>query len=347
MSKWINKELFNDFQKEKIEEKDSETNSNRSDLLYPTPEKGSTENPKVYEGRMIPDPQGKFYKRFFYHMWQAGDESWIFILCPKTHDFKTYCPFCSVTSKLYAGNTSADKAQAYQIKRKEKFVGNWYVAKDPRDADRDDKLAGKVKLYEFPSKVEQKFKKEITDKSEGYGLSIFDPGEDGRNFIIRVLATKKDENGKSWPDYSNSSFSRSRSPLSDTDEGIELIMGLTHDIDEYINGMSISNGKMVEILKNEFLWDMVADEAIKHGFEDNGETPAPKEKKVEKPPKEEAKEEEEKPKKPEQEKPKSDPKPKEEVKEEKAKEDDIPWDTDDNSSDASDDEDLLKELEDM
>ena len=338
MSKWINKELFNEFQKEKIEEKDS-GGGNRSALLWPTPEKGSIENPKVYEGRFVPDPKGKFYKRFYYHMWQAGDESWIFVLCPKSHDFKNYCPFCSVTSKLYAGGTKQDKAQGYSLKRKEKFVGNWFVVKDPRDADKEkeSKMSGTLKLYEFPGKLEQKLKKEITDTEEGYGLSIFDPSEEGRNFIIRVLSTKKDDRGKQWPDYSNSDFSRSMSAIADSDEAIQAVMDKTVDLEGYISEMEVSNSKMVEILKNEFLWDMVADEAIKQGFEDDGSTPS-KSKDPEKdkdPEKEKDKDPEDLPPWDEDEKQGKAEEKKEEPAEEKA------------TATDQDDEDLLKELEEM
>ena len=344
MSKWISKDLFKEFQKEKIEEKDS-ASGNRSALLWPTPEKGSIENPKVYEGRFVPDPKGKFYKRFYYHMWQAGDESWIYVLCPKTHDFKDYCPFCSVTSKLYAGGTKQDKAQGYALKRKEKFVGNWFVVKDPRDADKEEesKMSGTLKLYEFPGKLEQKLKKEITDTNEGYGLSIFDPSEEGRNFIIRVLSSKKDERGKQWPDYSNSDFSRSMSPIADSDEAIQAIMDNTVDLEKYINEMEVSKPKMVEILKNEFLWDIICDEAIKQGFEDDGSKPKEKTKDHEDP--EEAKKEEDPPAKEEDLPPWDEDESKEEKvveeKKEEKKAEEKPTVTD------SDDEDLLKELEEM
>lgn len=147
MSKWINKDLFDGFQKEKIEEKDTSSSGfRRSDLLWDTPEKGSVDSPKVYEGRFLQHPKNKPYLKYFYHFWQSG-ENWVFVLCPKTEDFKNYCPFCSAVSKLYNG-TAQDKSQAYQLKRKEKFVGNFFVAKDPRDADRDaeKKVVGKVKL---------------------------------------------------------------------------------------------------------------------------------------------------------------------------------------------------------
>ena len=218
MSKWINKDLFNDFKKEKIEEKDTSGGGFiRSNLLWETPDKGTVEQPKMYEGRFVPDPKGKFYKKYYYHFWQSG-ESWTFVLCPKTgepSDFKNFCPFCAATAKLYNG-TSQDKSHAYQLKRKERHVANFWVGKDPRDEDRDPekKVVGKIKVYEFPSQVEKKLKNEVTDSSEGYGYQIFDPSEEGRNFILKVLSTKKMEDGRTWPDYSSSTFSRTQGAFS-------------------------------------------------------------------------------------------------------------------------------------
>lgn len=333
MSKWINKDLFDDFQKEKVEEKETSSGGfRRSDLLWETPDKGTLDQPKVYEGRFLPDPTGKsFYKKYFYHFWQSG-ESWTFVLCPKTHDFKNYCPFCSAVSKLYNG-TAQDKSQAYNLKRKEKYVGNFYVAKDPRDSDRDDekKVVGKIKLYEFPYAVEKKLKNEITDKDEGYGSQIFDPSENGRNFILKVLSTKKQEDGRTWPDYSSSTFSRSQSALG-SDDDIEALMKTCTDLVEYIKSMETSKDKMVEILKAEFLWELVEQECLKNGFEDSGE---PQEKKEESPAPEESKDGDDEP-------------PwdtgQEEKKEEKAEES-KPADT--GGDDNLDDEDLLAELDNM
>lgn len=269
MSKWINNDLFNDFQKEKIEEKETPAGGGfmRSELLWQNPDKGTVDNPKVYEGRFLQHPACKPYVKYYYHFWQSG-ETWKFVLCPKTHDFKAYCPFCSGVAKLYNGSKQ-DKQQGYLLKRKERFVGNFYVAKDPRDADRDEekKIVGKVKIYEFPSQVEKKLKNEITNRDEGYGSQIFDPSENGRNMIIRVLSTKPDVNKKQWPDYSNSSFSRSQSALGN-DEEIDALMATCTNLDEYIKSMENTKEEMVEMLKAEFLWDLVEDEAAKHGYSD-------------------------------------------------------------------------------
>jgi hypothetical protein len=338
MSKWIKKDLFESFQKEKIEEKDTSTGGFiRSNLLWETPDKGTLEQAKIYEGRFVPDPNGEFYKRYYYHFWQSG-ESWVFILCPKTDDFKNYCPFCSAVSKLYNG-TAQDKKHAYNLKRKEKFVGNFFVVKDPRDSDRDEekKVVGKIKLYEFPSVVEKKLKNEVTDRDEGYGMQIFDPSENGRNFILKVMSTKKQEDGKTWPDYSSSTFSRSQSAIADSEDEIDALMQTCTDLVAYVKSMETQLDKQVQVLKNEFLWELVETECLAKGYEDvetEGKEPK-KEKKAEESKKDDdsfdtgKKEEKEK---------KKEEKKKEEKKEEKPSED--------TGSDI-DDDDLLAELDNM
>ena len=272
MSKWINKDLFNSFQKEKIEEKETPTgNFMRSELLWQNPERGTVDNAKVYEGRFVPDPNGEFYKKYLYHFWKSG-ETWKFVLCPKTYDFKNYCPLCSAVSKLYNG-TKQDKAQGYELKRKERFVGNYYVAKDSRDDDRDEdkKVVGKIKLYEFPSQIEKKLKNEVTDKEQGYGYQVFDPSSNGRNIIIKVLSTKPDSNKKQWPDYSSTAFSRTQSALG-TDEEIDALMATCTDLVKYIESMKKTNSEVVEILKSEFIWELVVDEAGKYGYVDSDQS---------------------------------------------------------------------------
>ena len=260
-SKWINKDLFNEFQEQKKAEADSTPTGGmkRSDLVWKTPEKGTTDKAKVYEGRFVPDKKGNFYMKYFYHMFLSGDQ-WTFTLCPKTFNFNDYCPLCSATSKLYTGS-AADKKMASNYKRKEKFVSNIYIIDDPRDseADDDDKVSGSVRLYEFPGKVEMKLKEEITDTRNGLGAAIFDPGENGFNFLLKVLSTKKDKNGNIWPDYSSSAFTRRASALG-SDAEIEKIMDSTMDLNEYVQEMKKSDDDIIELLKAEMIWEIVQDE---------------------------------------------------------------------------------------
>ena len=261
MSKWIDKSLFNEFQKQKKSESDAPQTGGvrRSDLVWKTPEKGTVDKPKVYEGRFIPDKKGNFYKKYSYHMFLCG-EKWAFSICPKTYNFDNYCPFCSATSKLYQG-TAADKKIAYQYKRKDKFVSNFFITSDPRDAEAEteNKVEGTIKLYEFPAKVEMKLKEEITDTKNGYGYKIFDPGEDGHNFILKVLATKKDANGKVWPDYSSSTFARASKAIG-SDSEIDKIIKSTTNLDEYIKSLEVNEDVIKKWLKAEMLDELVEDE---------------------------------------------------------------------------------------
>jgi len=205
----------------------------------------------------LSDLKGNFYKKIYYHMFQSG-ETWNFIMCPKTKDFECYCPWCALTQLLYQGSDS-DKKRAYLYKRKEKFVGNVFVVKDPRDVDESDPdrlLQGKTFLYEFPSVVEQLIKKEVTDVENGWGYKIFDP-EDGHNLIISIGAKKPDKNKKVWPDYSLTTFSKRPSSIG---EDVDGIMETTQDITEYVENSMKTNEEHAEILKSEMVFDDVKDQ---------------------------------------------------------------------------------------
>ena len=258
MSKWINKKAFSKFTTEKKTEKTT-NGINRLDYVWKTPEKGTSETAKVYEGRFIPDKKGEFYKKYFYHMFRVG-ETWFYSLCPKTYNFDNYCPMCSVTTKLYTG-TSSDKSTAGKIRRKEKFISNWFVVNDPRDADVDEerKVSGKVRLYEFPGKVETKLKEEIIDEKNGLGYRIFDPSEEGFNFILKVSSTKKDNLGRSWPDYSNSTFARIASPIG-SDKEIDEYMKNTIVLEEYLDNQKPDFDRIKDSLKKLALWPLIENE---------------------------------------------------------------------------------------
>jgi len=264
MSKWIDKELFNKFAEQKTKEAEQEQqnkgSTSRMGKIWPTPERGSVDKPKVYEGRFLPDQKGKFYLKYFYHMFMSG-EQWQFILCPKTESMDNWCPWCSVTQKLFMGG-SEDKKQAQVYKRKEKYVGNWFIVKDPRDVEKEDpedKVENTVRLYEFPGRVESKLKQEITDTKQGYGYAIFDPGEDGFNFILKVKSTKKDREGRTWPDYSDSMFSRQSEALG-SDRQIQQILKNCYDLEEYVKDLERPEDEIKDLLKVEMVWDLVESE---------------------------------------------------------------------------------------
>ena len=264
MSKWVDDSAFNSFREQKKTEDENRSSggNDRMSVVWKTPEKGTVDRAKVYEGRFLMDPKGVPYQSYLYHMFKnSSGEGWHFSLCPKTYDMSNYCPWCSVVSKLYSSGSKADNKMAYNYKRKPRFCGNWYVVKDPRDseADAENKAEGNVFVYEFPGKVESKLKTEVTDEENGYGKSIFDPGDNGVNFIIRVKSTKPDENGKVFPDYSDSVFARKPSALGSDDE-IEEIMKNRYDLKEHLKKMEATEDKIIAAIKGEMMWDLIEDE---------------------------------------------------------------------------------------
>lgn len=260
MSKWIkNKEkLFEQFKEQKKQETEYQAaGPRRSDITWKTPEKGTQEKPKNYQGRLLMDPNDNFYKTYFYHMFKGADSKWVFALCPKTYGMENYCPLCSAVSKLYKGNAD-DKKLAYQYKRKVKHVVNFYIIKDPRDVevDNDEEVnAGKVLVYDCPTKIESKIKNEM-DGEYAAGIKIFDPSKEGYDFIVSVGATKPQGDGKVWPDYSNSKFVHTGKPLG-TDEEIDKIMEQRHSLDDYIKTMERSAEDLLNITKAEMLYELV------------------------------------------------------------------------------------------
>lgn len=263
MSKWINKEKFEQFKNERETDTTEEKGFGFA-RKYPNPKMGTLTKPNEYHVRLISDTNGDFYKKYYYHMFQAG-ESWKYIMCPKTHGMDEYCPWCALTQVLYQGSDS-DKKRAYSYKRKEKFVGNVFVVRDPRDANENDAekhLAGHTFLYEFPQTIETLIKKEITDTENGWGYDIFDP-EKGYNFIISIGAKKPDKAGKVWPDYGLTSFAKRPTSIADTEAEIEEIMGTTQPILDYINKSMFSAEQHEELLKSEMVYEDVEDGFIRH-----------------------------------------------------------------------------------
>lgn len=257
MSKWIKKDAFAVF-REKIKEDESKAAKSDFNGRWDTPEKGKQDKPNVYELRLIPDPNGSFYKKILYHMFKV-DDKWIFTICPKSFDMENWCSCCATSSKLYTG-TEADKKDATLLKRKEKYVVNAFIVEDPRDEDKDadKKVTNTVKLYEFPGKVEALIRAAMTDDKNGVGIGAFDPSEEGYNFILKVGATKPDGDGKTWPDYSLSSFARRPSPLAESDKEIEEILSKAYVLDDYLKTLEKDEKDLIKALKSLGFFDLIS-----------------------------------------------------------------------------------------
>lgn len=255
---WITENTFNVWLKQKQEEA-----SKTWDEQWSPKERGTETNPKLYVGRFLPDPEGVMYKKFLYHMYKNDADEYIYILCPKTYDFKEFCPLCFTSGKLYAGS-ERDKQLAKKYKRNIRFIGNWYLIEDPRDVDAEEpQWVNKVWQWEFPSKIETKLDEELKD-NDGLGMRIFDPGQNGYNFNIKVKETG-DANQK-FPEYSSSSFSRKASPLG-TDKEIKKIMESCVPVVSIIEKKFNENNwaKVKESLMEGSLWtDALQREWTKH-----------------------------------------------------------------------------------
>lgn len=180
-----------------------------------------------------------------------------------------YCPFCEATMRLYRGNKE-DKKAGYKYKRKQKHCGNAFIVKDPRDANaesEEEKNSGKVLIYEFPDKVESKIRSEMNDDEYGNGLNIFDPGDDGVDFILKVASTKPVQEegpnkGKQFPDYGDSKFANKPYPIG-SDKEIEKIVESTHDLDAYLKSMEKTEDELIQLVKDEMLWDLISNDKVK------------------------------------------------------------------------------------
>lgn len=265
-SKWLKgkEQLFSQFKEQKKAEQDNQAGPRRMDIVWPTPQKGTTDKAKIYQLRLLPDETGNFYRSYFYHMYKSTSTGkWTFVFCPKSETPENYCPFCAATMRLYQGSNE-DKKVAYNYKRKRKHCVNVHIVKDPRDADAENeegKVAGKTLVYEFPDTVESKVRSEMNDEEYGNGINIFDPGDEGVDFILRVSATKPIQEegpnkGKTFPDYSDSKFANKPTALG-TDEEVEAIMSSTHDLNKYLEGMKRDSDELVGLVKDEMLFDLI------------------------------------------------------------------------------------------
>jgi hypothetical protein len=224
---------------------------------------GTQDKAKVYRGRLLPDKQGQFYKKYYYHFFKSGEKA-SYVKCNKTDNFDNYCPWCHANQILWKGNSN-DQKKAALYKRNERFCSNFFIIEDPRDSDTasEYKVNGKVRLYEFPATIESKIVNELTNEQEGYGSAIFDP-EDGYDLQVRIKAKKPDAKGKVWPDYSDTMFSRSKSSIAETEAEIKEIMNTVYDLNEYINSINVDWEVQEKLLKQELLWDDVKDTFMKN-----------------------------------------------------------------------------------
>ena len=265
-SKWIDNKKFREFVNQKRKEKNEKPDpvGDGYYLKWRNPQMGTQTKAKVYKIRLLPDKDGEFYKKYFYHFFQTNEKSY-YIKCNKTADnLDNYCPWCNANQILWKGNEN-DKKKAYRYKRNERFVCNVFIVDDPRDVDADNefKVNGKLRLYEFPATIESKIINELTDDEQGYGEKIFDP-ENGHDLFIKIKAHAPDKNGKIWPDYADTAFSKVPTAILEEKEEIEKTMDSVYDLSKYLKSLDIDWKTHEKLIKQELLWDDIKENFMRN-----------------------------------------------------------------------------------
>lgn len=131
--------------------------------------------------RFMPAPQNEDmpWVRRFSHQFKGLQGQWMFENCPTS--VGRQCPVCKENNKLWNSGVEADKNIARDRKRKQKYLTNILVIEDPAHPENN----GKVFLYEFGPKINDKVKEQIEPEfPDQEPMNPFDLWE-GANFKLR------------------------------------------------------------------------------------------------------------------------------------------------------------------
>jgi hypothetical protein len=254
---WINKDRFKKTQKQAEKEAEGSSGSQRDIFPYgmKSTQKGKQIEPGKYVLRFLPATKDEypedFYRVVHFHLFHTPD-GWKYFQCLQTTGEK--CPICEVSKQLFIGDQQ-DKKEAKRLYRQEKRIANVYVVDDPRDSQRvkEDHLTGTVRLLEYKTQLNQKISKAMSnDEETGLGAGVIDPSDEGHNFILQVTekVSVDEESGKEsrYPSYEESMFSLKASPLADSDEEIEKILGDVFSLENKLKDQAPGRDEMYEIL---------------------------------------------------------------------------------------------------
>lgn len=132
-------------------------------------------------------------------------------------------PVAELNSAAYASKDESLIEEAKKRRRRNQFIANIQVIKDPSNPDNE----GKVFLWKFGKKILDmimaKAKPEFADETP---LEVWDIDE-GANLKLRI------KNVAGYPNYDSSEWTSS-TPLAKSDEAMEEILDKTHRLNEFI-----------------------------------------------------------------------------------------------------------------
>lgn len=225
--KWNQDAVMKLLQKRKEEE-----SSNYQDQRFWNPEKpkkGDKEN--VYRIRILPNMKagGQYAVKINRHGYQAPSGVWFIENCPTTiHGTgKGVCPSCDYAGPFFNTGDEADKKFASMIYRKQSYIVNILVIKDPRNNGANE---GKVFLWRFGKMLYDKFDTALFPPVEtGLEQIMFLNPYEGYDF--NLVVTLKRDGKNEYPNYDKSVFVRESSPIAKTDEDIDKILESCYDIE--------------------------------------------------------------------------------------------------------------------
>ena len=171
---------------------------------------------KQYLLRIVPNiPEGrKTIFHYYHHSWNSlSTNKFVTALCPTT--FGEQCPICSHAIKTYRNGTPQDREKNKLISRKENWLANVYVVKDPSTPENE----GKVKILRYGKELAGIINAAIDgDDASEFGAKIFDI-QNGCSLRIKCEARGNAPQSKQFVTYSQSKFV-SPSTLDDVDDEV-------------------------------------------------------------------------------------------------------------------------------
>ena len=177
----------------------------------------------TYVVRLIPcvtDPVKTFFHHYSHGWVSEITGQYQSAISPQTWGERD--PIAEARYRISRTGTEEEKEKARALNRKENWLVNVYVVKDPDNPENE----GKIKIFKFGRQIH----KIVMEAMEGedadeFGEKIFDLSKNGCNFRIKV-----EEQG-GYATYVSSRFSSPSEILGVTDEKIKEIHDQIHDLE--------------------------------------------------------------------------------------------------------------------
>ena len=182
------------------------------------------------------------YVKLMNHVFKTKSGQWVYENCPTTFGKNQKCPICEKNSEEWEDESKRDELR--KRTRRTHYYSNILVVNDPQNPENN----GKVFIYRYGKKIFDLILEKISPDDNGIDepVSVFDYTE-GQNFKLKMrqVGTGKD----SWPNYDQSCFTGTSSPVYNTDEEINELDEKLHMLNEIV---SVDKFKSYDEIKKSF-----------------------------------------------------------------------------------------------